>query len=84
MLGASAWAVLVARSETGTPDETGGIAIIIGVVVAAAVVFALIVWLFSVARRRWRTGREETHSYGDVGRIAGAAEAERRRTESEG
>jgi hypothetical protein len=69
------WLLAVSGGQEGTPDEAGGIAIIAGVVVAVIVAFALIVWGFSAARRRWRTRPDETHRYGDVGRVAGAREA---------
>ena len=62
-------------AQQGSPGKTGGIAIIAGVVVGTVVAFALLVWLLSLVRRRWRTRPEETHSYGDVGRVAGAREA---------
>jgi membrane protein required for beta-lactamase induction len=75
MSAVATWLAAVSDAQQGSPDTGDGIAIIDGVVVAAVVVFALLVGLLSVARRRWRTRPDETHRYGDVGRIAGAGEA---------
>jgi hypothetical protein len=76
MAGAIHLVALFAASQKGSPDEGGGIAIMAGVIAGAVVAFALIVWGLGAARRRWRTGRKETHRYGDVGRVAGAGETE--------
>jgi hypothetical protein len=61
--------VIFAASGTGhNPSTAGGIAIIVGVVVLAALVIGLACWFLITATRRNRAVQNDaTHSYEDLG-----------------